>query len=597
MVLEDYDLLRQIGSGTFGKVLLVKEKCSQKTYALKQVRVTLLNKSQREQTLTEVKVLARLKHPNIIRYKDAFVEDGTLHICMEHAYFGDLHTIIKNRRGALFSEHQLIIWFTQIVQALHYMHDKHILHRDLKTQNVFMDASGVIKLGDFGIARVLDNTLEHARTVVGTPFYLSPELCEGVPYNYKSDIWSLGCVLYEMCTLKHAFSALSIKVLVIKILRGCYPPIPERYSKEMIELISDLLTHDPQKRPSTQEILSKDLIRRAERRTSQPKLQESKHTSKTDKRAESNSQKRNAPPPAPIPRRMPSDGRIEPPHKIVYPVLDKKGMVHHNSENKQSHNANVKPVTTKITAVNIEGGKMKRAVPEQENLPALIQPLSPSVNPQKSNIPNKMAEAGYVAEKYISETSLQENMDTGYILQRIRVDSHLPPVVLPFADECDPTNSLASIATINLKREQQVNIIDDSYVFADSISTHSSDLLHFSPDCSEGPSERPENDKASPTLIDEALKLLGSPRENMSGDDSDSIFCRMEQLRDFLERELTTKVFIRLYHYVLDIDSTEKSKTNGPIPFRMSGKIMTCFPIVLQLVHCEAKWYHVTEKR
>ena len=247
MGLEQYSILKQIGSGTFGKVILVKENRTDETYALKQVRVTLLDKAQRDQTLTEVKVLARMRHPNIIRYKDAFVEDGILHICMEYALFGDLHNIIKARRGELFSEHQLIIWFTQIVQALHYMHQRRILHRDLKTQNIFLDSHGVIKLGDFGIARILNNTMEHARTVVGTPFYLSPEICEGVPYNFKSDIWSLGCVLYEMCTLRHAFSANSIKVLIVKILRGCYPPISGVYSSDMRILISDLLKHEPSK--------------------------------------------------------------------------------------------------------------------------------------------------------------------------------------------------------------------------------------------------------------------------------------------------------------------------------------------------------------
>jgi NIMA (never in mitosis gene a)-related kinase 1/4/5 len=141
-----------------------------------------------------------------------------------------------------------------------YVHDRKILHRDLKTQNIFLTANGDIKIGDFGIARVLQDTLDCAQTAIGTPYYLSPEICQEKPYNQKSDIWSLGCILYELVTLKHAFDANSMKGLVLKILRGSYPSIPTTYSNELRDLISEMLTRDPAKRPSVKKILEKDFL-------------------------------------------------------------------------------------------------------------------------------------------------------------------------------------------------------------------------------------------------------------------------------------------------------------------------------------------------
>jgi NIMA (never in mitosis gene a)-related kinase len=144
--------------------------------------------------------------------------------------------------------------------ALKYVHDRKILHRDLKTQNIFLTSKGEIKIGDFGIARVLQSTYDYAQTAIGTPYYLSPEICQEKPYNQKSDIWSLGCILYEIVTLKHAFDATSMKALVFKILRGTYPEIPKIYSPELRDLIGEMLTKEPSKRPSIKKILEKDFL-------------------------------------------------------------------------------------------------------------------------------------------------------------------------------------------------------------------------------------------------------------------------------------------------------------------------------------------------
>lgn len=123
------------------------------------------------------------------------------------------------------------------------------------SKNIFLNTQKQIKLGDFGIAKILNSQTEFANTVIGTPYYLSPELCEDKPYNSKSDVWALGCVLYEITTLKHAFNGQNLPALVLKILRGKYPPIPERYSDNLRKLISRTLNKVPEQRPSMEEIL------------------------------------------------------------------------------------------------------------------------------------------------------------------------------------------------------------------------------------------------------------------------------------------------------------------------------------------------------
>ncbi|XP_073900021.1 serine/threonine-protein kinase Nek4 isoform X3 [Castor canadensis] len=143
-----------------------------------------------------------------------------------------------------------------------YLHEKHILHRDLKTQNVFLTRTNIIKVGDLGIARVLENNGDMASTLIGTPYYMSPELFSNKPYNYKSDVWALGCCVYEMATLKHAFNAKDMNSLVYRIIEGKLPPMPRVYSPDLAELIRTMLSKRPEERPSVRSILRQPYIKR-----------------------------------------------------------------------------------------------------------------------------------------------------------------------------------------------------------------------------------------------------------------------------------------------------------------------------------------------
>uniref|UniRef100_A0A3P9GY08 non-specific serine/threonine protein kinase n=1 Tax=Oryzias latipes TaxID=8090 RepID=A0A3P9GY08_ORYLA len=182
---------------------------------------------------------------------------------MEFCDGGDLLKKINMQRGVPFREEEILDLFVQICLGLKHIHDKKVLHRDIKCQNIFLTNGGMkAKLGDFGIARMLNNSMDLARTCVGTPYYLSPEICESRPYNNKTDVWSLGCVLYELCTLRHPFEGSSLRQLLGKICRGRYAPVPTRYTHELRLLVNQLFKVNPRDRPSISSVLQRPFLQK-----------------------------------------------------------------------------------------------------------------------------------------------------------------------------------------------------------------------------------------------------------------------------------------------------------------------------------------------
>lgn len=257
-----YKRLKLLGEGSFGKAFLVESLKDHLLYVIKQMDLTRMSDSEKKEMIREAKILEAMVHPNIICFREVYrTKKGKLCIVMDYAEGGDLAKKISEmaKKNVFFAENQILDWFTQICLALKHVHDRKILHRDLKNQNIFLTKDNTVKLGDFGIARVLSNTREKAKTMVGTPYYLSPEIIENKPYNFASDIWSLGVVLYELCTLKPPFNAENLKYLALKIIKGVYVPIPSQYSKDMRKLIESLLKKDPAQRPTVNDVLSKEL--------------------------------------------------------------------------------------------------------------------------------------------------------------------------------------------------------------------------------------------------------------------------------------------------------------------------------------------------
>nr|XP_016851467.1 PREDICTED: serine/threonine-protein kinase Nek3 [Anolis carolinensis] len=281
--MEQYNVLKILGEGSYGRVLLVQHRNKNQKYAMKEIRLpkSVLDK---EKSWNESILLAKMKHPNIVTFSESFEADGHLNIVMEYCDDGDLMQKIKLQKEKLFPENTILDWFTQICLGVKYIHDKRVMHRDIKSKNVFLTQHGKVKLGDFGSALLLTSPMAYACSYVGTPYYVPPEIWENMPYNNKSDIWSLGCILYELCTLKHPFQANSWKHLILKICKGYYNPLPSHYTYELHYLIKQMFKKNPKNRPSASTILTRSCLAKRIRNTSSEK-EEGKYTSNKNSEA------------------------------------------------------------------------------------------------------------------------------------------------------------------------------------------------------------------------------------------------------------------------------------------------------------------------
>ncbi|GAX73448.1 hypothetical protein CEUSTIGMA_g900.t1 [Chlamydomonas eustigma] len=261
MRLEDFDIAGEISKGSFGIVYKAVRKSDGRVFALKQVKLEGMKKVDREEAIDEARVLAQLNHPHITKHFDSWIDkDNTLNIVMELASRGNLSQLIKANKGKGLPEDLIWKFLIQSLMGLNHIHGKKIIHRDIKALNLFLDANDNIKIGDLGIARALSDGSAFARSLVGTPYYYSPELCEDKPYNEKSDMWALGVVMYECCMGQFPFDAQNEGALIRKILKGAYTPITGPYTASLIQLVQSLLTFNPNQRPDTNQLLKNPSI-------------------------------------------------------------------------------------------------------------------------------------------------------------------------------------------------------------------------------------------------------------------------------------------------------------------------------------------------
>lgn len=255
-----YERVKLLGEGAYGSAYLVRQREKGKKHVLhvaKEIRTAHLSEKQKEGVLAEAQVLKMMKHSNIIAYHDSFFDGPKMYIIMEYADGGDLAAKIKDRKtdNHRFEEKEIMFIFVQVALALLHIHSRRVLHRDLKPLNIFLTKQGVVKLGDFGIARLMDSSIAEAQTTIGTPFYLSPEMCNSEGYGLKSDLWSLGVVTYELTVLKVPFAGTSLPAVAMQIMGAEPSPLPEEYSADLKWIIFRFLEKDPEKRPRLDHVL------------------------------------------------------------------------------------------------------------------------------------------------------------------------------------------------------------------------------------------------------------------------------------------------------------------------------------------------------
>ena len=271
--IKNFKIIKRIGFGSSGLVYKVtkKDDITNKIYILKQIPYSEPNLEETTKKansgLNEALILSKLTCKYIVKYFDSFIDsDFNLNIIMEYCDNGDLNTYIQNQKKIkkYLTENEIWNFFIQISLGLAYIHSKKILHRDLKPMNIFLTKKNEIKIGDLGVAKFL-STNSNAVTCIGTPYYLSPEICKEKPYNSKGDVWALGCILYELCTFEKPFSASNPAALILKIINGNYTPINEikngiKYSNELQKMIEITLQKDYLIRPLMIDIIKSKIF-------------------------------------------------------------------------------------------------------------------------------------------------------------------------------------------------------------------------------------------------------------------------------------------------------------------------------------------------
>jgi len=264
--MDNYKQGRVIGRGASSDAVLATRNSDGLLCVIKRLPLLGIGSKEAVAFENEVQLLSKLHHPSIVDSVDSFVhEDGNhntyLCIVMQYCDGGDLETFLKTNHTeeTAIPQDQVLFHFVQLALALEYIHNENVLHRDLKSMNVFIH-KGMMKIGDFGVAKLLDPEAPFAQTCIGTPYYMSPEVFMGKPYNHKSDVWALGCLLYELTTLKQPFHTDSLNDLASKIMKGSYAPINPNYSNSLRNLIRQMLALSADDRPDVKDILQLDML-------------------------------------------------------------------------------------------------------------------------------------------------------------------------------------------------------------------------------------------------------------------------------------------------------------------------------------------------
>lgn len=238
-----YKIIKLLGEGSYGSVYLAENLFSQNGPKYVAIKKFLMRDRKSYQSFrNEVKILKKINCNSLVKILDYYKDSTYMYMVMEYAPNGDLEqyirSVFKNNKKIDYKFLDTIIY--QVTEGLNELHKNKVIHRDIKTSNILIFNENLVKIADFGVSKMLENNNLLANTSIGTPYYMSPEIVNGKPYNYSVDFWALGCLIYNYLTNKYPFEASNITSLCKKILKGHYDlnKIPDKY-KDIVKKLLD----------------------------------------------------------------------------------------------------------------------------------------------------------------------------------------------------------------------------------------------------------------------------------------------------------------------------------------------------------------------
>ena len=253
-----FKIIKEIGSGAFGSVYKIQDKNDNKIYALKKIVLNKKDKEDLDSIKNEAYLLKAIDDENVIKYIDSFFYDDSFYIITEFCSNLDLKSFINEHKkeNKLINEQTIWTIILNLCNGIKKIHNNNMIHRDLKPGNIFISDNYKIKIGDFGISKILNET-NYAQTYAGTLLYMAPEMINGDKYTNKVDIWALGCIIYELCTLDYCFSDNIIPNIINKINSGKHGIIDTKYYSDRLQNLIDLsLKKNYRERASIEDIIA-----------------------------------------------------------------------------------------------------------------------------------------------------------------------------------------------------------------------------------------------------------------------------------------------------------------------------------------------------
>merc|ERR1719281_1617025 len=279
----EYTIGKQIGHGAYATVRYALQKSTNRKVAAKIYEKQKLAEPQRRKSVwREIRIMERLSHPHIVQFVDAIDTSKYLYIVMEYLGGGSLHHYLKRRTSRRLDEVRARGIFYQACQGLKYLHDRCVVHRDIKLENLLLDESGIVKLIDFGFATIVPRG-KKIRVFCGTPSYMAPEIVTRKEHpGPNTDVWAIGVVLYAMLCGTFPFKAQNDRELYTRIAKGIFTFPDNQVGKDVQSLVYRMLTTDFSRRPLIGDVLQDDWVKKyghnAEAKEEEIKPQPAKHS-------------------------------------------------------------------------------------------------------------------------------------------------------------------------------------------------------------------------------------------------------------------------------------------------------------------------------